>query len=169
YPTLFRSRWKMPARYYSKNFRLKGGEEVLLAFIDTNPLIPEFYQNKEYGPHVANQQPEKQLAWLDELLGASTARWKIVVGHHPIYTAGPRTENYDHVAVLKVLNTILDLNRIPVYLSGHEHSLQPLKLNDNPTHQFISVAGSEIAPMRDDPAYSRYQASAFLFKPDGIN
>ena len=162
-------RWKMPARYYSKNFKLKGGEEVLLAFIDTNPLIPEFYQNKEYGPHVANQQPEKQLAWLDELLGASTARWKIVVGHHPIYTAGPRTENYDTLAVRKVLEPILDRHRIPVYLSGHEHSLQHLKLNDKPTHQFISGAGSEVTPVRDDVAYSRYQASAYGFMYFAIN
>src|SRR5690606_39468018 len=38
-------RWKMPSRFYSKNFNHRDGHEGLIAFIDTNPLIPPFYQN----------------------------------------------------------------------------------------------------------------------------
>ena len=162
-------RWKMPARYYSKVFRLQSGEEVLLAFIDTNPMIPEFYANKEYGPHVAGQQPEKQLAWLDELLTRSTAVWKIVVGHHPIYTAGPRTTNYDTLAVRKVLEPILEKHHIRMYLSGHEHSLQHLKPEERQTHQFISGAGSEVTPVKDGLGYSRYAASEFGFMYFSVN
>lgn len=162
-------RWKMPSRYYSKTFRLKDGSEVLIAFIDTNPLIPEFYKNSEYGPHVAGQQPEKQLAWLDNLLEQSKANWKIVVGHHPIYTAGPRTENYDTLAVRKVLEPILDKYSIPLYLSGHEHSLQHLKRNDKVTHQLISGAGSEVTSVKRGIDYSRFEADQYGFMYFAMN
>lgn len=156
-------RWKMPARYYSKTFKLKGHEEVLMAFIDTNPLIPEFYKNSEYGPHVAGQQPQKQLEWLDQLLATSNAKWKIVVGHHPVYTAGPRTDNYDTLAVRKVLQPILEKHRIPVYLSGHEHSMQHLKVDTLPFHQFISGSGSEVTPVKKGLGYSHFETSTYGF------
>ncbi|MFD2966043.1 purple acid phosphatase family protein [Sphingobacterium bambusae] len=162
-------RWKMPARYYSKTFKLREQGEVLMAFIDTNPLIPEFYKNSEYGPHVAGQQPEKQLAWLDKLLTDSSAQWKIVVGHHPIYTAGPRTENYDTLAVRKVLEPILQKHEIPVYLSGHEHSMQHLKVSDKSFQQFISGSGSEVTPVKKGLAYSRFEASSYGFMYFAIN
>lgn len=162
-------RWKMPARYYSKTFKIKDNVEVLIAFIDTNPMIPEFYQNSEYGPHVAGQQPEKQLAWLDGLLQSSTAKWKIVVGHHPLYTAGPRTENYDTLAVRKVLQPILEKHRIPLYLSGHEHSMQHLKVQDKCFHQFISGSGSEVTPVKKGIPYSRFEASTYGFMYFAIN
>lgn len=168
YSTISR-RWKMPARYYSKNFKIKDNDEVLIAFIDTNPLIPEFYQNSEYGPHVAGQQPEKQLQWLDHLLQSSKAKWKIVVGHHPLYTAGPRTENYDTLAVRKVLKPLLEKHRILLYLSGHEHSMQHLKVQDNCFHQFISGSGSEITPVKKGLSYSRFETSTYGFMYFALN
>lgn len=162
-------RWKMPARYYSKEFRLKDGKTALLAFIDTNPMIPEFYENKEYGPHVAGQHPERQLAWLDELLSASKATWKIVIGHHPVYTAGPRTENYDTKAVRKVLQPILEKHQIPVYLSGHEHSLQDLHEEGTCFRQLISGGGSEITPVKPDLNFVKYAAAAYGFMYFSLN
>jgi len=167
--TAISRRWKMPSRYYSKTFKIKEKAEVLIAFIDTNPLIPEFHQNSEYGPHVAGQQPEKQLAWLNELLQTSDAKWKIVVGHHPIYTAGPRTNNYDTLAVRKVLQPLLEKHRIPLYLSGHEHSMQHLKVQEKHFHQFISGSGSEVTPVKKGVNYSRFEASTYGFMYFAIN
>lgn len=161
--TAISRRWKMPARYYSKVFKIDNQQELLIAFIDTNPLIPEFYKNSEYGPHVTGQQPEMQLSWLDDLLSTSDAQWKIVVGHHPIYTAGPRTENYDTLAVRKVLEPLLEKHKIPLYLSGHEHSLQHLRAEGKTTHQFISGSGSETTSVKSEIPYSRFQASSYGF------
>lgn len=55
-------RWKMPARYYSKIISLPGDSvgKILFLFIDTNPLIPEFYSNAEYGPNVRTQDSTAQ-------------------------------------------------------------------------------------------------------------
>ncbi|WP_149913462.1 metallophosphoesterase [Sphingobacterium cavernae] len=158
-------RWKMPARYYSKVFNLKEKGKVLIAFIDTNPLIPEFYKNSEYGPHVAGQQAEKQLEWLDKLLASQDqeVKWKIVVGHHPIYTVGPRTNNYDTLAVRKVLEAILHKNKVDAYLSGHDHSLQHIKVEQMHFHQFISGSGSEVTPVKSDLKISRFAAADYGF------
>lgn len=162
-------RWKMPARYYSKTFKLKGGEKVLMAFIDTNPMIPEFYANAEYGPHVAGQQPEKQLAWLSQLLETTEARWKIVIGHHPVCTAGPRTKNYDTLAVQKVLQPILEQHKVDVYLSGHEHSMQHLEPKKGGFQQFISGAGSEVTPVKQNLDFNKFVAAEYGFMYFSIN
>lgn len=162
-------RWKMPARYYSKTFQLSTGEEVLLAFLDTNPLIPEFYHNTEYGPNVRNQDPQQQLDWLEDLLSSSKAHWKIVIGHHPMYTAGPRTHNYDTLGIRKVLQPILEKHRIPLYLSGHEHSLQHMKEADKGFHQLISGAGSEVTPVKKGLPYSRFEADQYGFMYFSMN
>lgn len=157
-------RWKMPARYYSKEFAVGKDGKVLMLFIDTNPLVPEFYDNPEYGPHVKGQHPEKQLEWINQTLAAADkdVRWKIVVGHHPMYTAGPRTTNYDTLGIRKTLEDVLEKHKVNVYLSGHDHSLQHLK-NSGVTHHFISGAGSEVTPVRDGLPYSRFQAADYGF------
>lgn len=164
-------RWKMPSRYYAKELSLGAGKgKVLMLFIDTNPLIPEFYANKEYGPHVKGQAPEKQLAWIEEMLknAASDVKWKIVVGHHPIYTVGPRIRNYDTLAVRKVLRGLFQKYKADLYLSGHDHSLQHLKTDDF-THHFISGAGSEVTPVSSGVEYSRFEASDYGFMYFSLN
>lgn len=139
-------RWKMPARYYSKKFFINGdsNQVLLVAFIDTNPLIPEFYKNAEYGPNVRTQDSARQKKWLAKVLGdtAKNIQWKIVVGHHPMFTAGSRWDGYDTKAIRNSLKPLFDKYGVDVYLAGHEHSLQHLKPAGK-THHFISGAASE--------------------------
>ena len=145
YSTISR-RWKMPARYYSKKFFINGDttQAVLIAFIDTNPLIPEFYSNADYGPNVKTQDSTKQKKWLAHVLSdtSKNIKWKIVVGHHPMFTGGSRTEAYDTKAIRNSLKPLFDKYGVDVYLAGHEHSLQYLK-PPGKTHHFISGAASE--------------------------
>jgi len=144
-------RWKMPARYFSKKFPINGdlNSQVLIAFIDTNPLIPEFYKNAEYGPNVKGQDTTAQKRWLAKTLEDKdpSIKWKIVVGHHPMYTGGSRTDGYDTKAIRSSLKPMLDRYGVDVYLTGHEHSLQYLK-PEGKTHHFISGAASEKTPVK---------------------
>jgi len=144
-------RWKMPARYYSKKFPINGdqSQQILIVFIDTNPLIPEFYNNSEYGPNVKGQDTTAQKKWLNKVLSdpSPDIKWKIVVGHHPIFTGGSRTNTYDTKAVRSTLKPILDKYNVDVYLAGHEHSLQYIKPTGK-THYFISGAASEKTPVK---------------------
>jgi tartrate-resistant acid phosphatase type 5 len=139
-------RWRMPARYYSRLFSIPSdtASKVLILFIDTNPLIPAFYTNSEYGPNVKTQDSLKQKKWIEkELSNKSPAiKWKIVVGHHPMYTGGSRTESYDTRAIRFSLEPLLKKYKVNVYLAGHEHSLQHIS-TDGQLHHFISGTASE--------------------------
>jgi tartrate-resistant acid phosphatase type 5 len=86
----------------------------------------------------------------------------MVMGHHPIYTVGPRIKNYDTLAVRKVLEGIFERQKVDVYLSGHDHSLQHLSTGGF-TQQFISGAGSEVTPVTSGVSYSKFEASEYGF------
>jgi tartrate-resistant acid phosphatase type 5 len=148
-------RWNMPARYYSKEVNLKKGEgKVLFVMIDTDPML--FDDKKDY---VA-----KQLIWINDTLKNASAdvKWKIVVGHHPFYTVGPRITNFDTLTVRKTMAKVFEEYKVDVYLSGHDHSLQHLK-PEGPTHQFISGAGSELTEVQQGISYSKFAASEHGF------
>ena len=144
-------RWKMPARYYSKEVAMgKEKGKVLFVMIDTNTILDE--DEKE--------QAAKQLEWINTTLKQASAdvKWKIVVGHHPAYTVGPRIKNRDTLAIRESLSKIFEAHKVDVYLSGHEHSLQHLK-PDGHTHQFVSGAGSDLTQVTAGVSYARFQAS----------
>lgn len=144
-------RWKMPSRYYSKEIQIgKEKGKVLFVMIDTNPMTDDEQPNAA----------DEQIAWINQTLKNASAdvKWKIVVGHHPYYTVGPRITNYDTLAIRAKLTKTFEEHKVDVYLSGHEHSLQHLK-PEGYTHQFISGAGSELSPVKTGIPYSRFQAS----------
>lgn len=145
-------RWKMPARYYAKKFNINNDstQQLLLVFIDTNPLIPEFYKNSEYGPNVKTQDSAKQKAWMETLLAdpSPDIKWKIVVGHHPMYSAGSRTNGYDTKAIRNSLEPLFEKYGVDLFLAGHEHSLQHIVVPGKKTQHFISGAASERTPVK---------------------
>ena len=112
-------RWKMPARYWVRTETLPDGTPADLFFIDTNPMISAYRHTKV---RIDDQDVPAQLAWLDRALGQSTAPWKIVIGHHPIYTvSGGKRDQKDLIAMLL---PILTAHRVPLYINGHDHNLQ---------------------------------------------
>lgn len=155
-------RWNMPALYYTKEVVIDKakGDKVLFVMIDTDPFL--FEEKKEYC--------DKQLLWLNDTLSKASAnvKWKIVVGHHPYYTVGPRIKNYDTLTMRKAMADVFEQHKVDIYLSGHDHSLQHLKPAGY-THQFISGAGSELTPVTSGIPYSRFQASEHGFMCFAIN
>ena len=63
-------------------------------------------------------------AALEAQLQASTARWQIVVGHHPIYSYAGR---HGSTTELTRLNGILRRGGAHAYLNGHDHDLQLIR------------------------------------------
>ncbi|PAW92383.1 acid phosphatase [Mucilaginibacter sp. MD40] len=153
-------RWCMPALYYSKQYKLGNNDKLLMLFIDTDPMM-----------HAERKaQVEQQMVWIDEQLRNAPAdvKWKIIVGHHPYYTVGPRIKNYDTLTVREKLSPVFAKYMVDIYLSGHDHSLQHLK-PEGVTHQFISGAGSELTQVTEGIPYSRFQASDHGFMCFAIN
>lgn len=154
-------RWQMPARYYSKLINVGDGAQILLAFVDTCPLIKGYYKGE--GHHVHNQDSTAQKKWLEETLrdAPPTVKWKLVVGHHPMYTGGSRTENHDTRSIRQSLQPLFERYKVDAYLAGHEHSLQH-HLTKFGTHHFVSGAASEVTPVRMLPI-SKFVASQYGF------
>ncbi|MEP7219718.1 MAG: metallophosphoesterase, partial [Bacteroidota bacterium] len=66
----------------------------------------------------------EQRAWLDSELGKSNARWKIVFGHHMLYSNGV----YGNLKPLRAaFEDILVKHNVPLYMCGHDHDIQLLK------------------------------------------
>jgi hypothetical protein len=155
-------RWQMPARYYSKMIQA-GSEDaqILFVFIDTTPLIKGYYKGE--GHQVHDQDSTAQKKWIEATLrdAPSTVKWKFVVGHHPMYTGGSRTENHDTRSIRQSLQPLFEKYKVDAYLTGHEHSLQHMVAPDN-VHHFISGAASEITPARMLPI-SKFAKSQYGF------
>lgn len=142
-------RWRMPAPYYSKKIKLKGGSTLLLIVMDTNPFIDNYYgRNDEMGMNVAKQDTALQKKWMIKTLSDTdhTIKWKIVLAHHPMYSGGKRKSNPDTESIRRRFEQLFDQYNVDAFICGHEHDLQIIKSPDHYTTQFISGAGCEVRP-----------------------
>lgn len=133
-------RWRMPARYYTETVTLPGGAKAAFYYLDTSPFISKYYGSRV---RVDGQDSQAQLDWLEAKLAASTAEWNIVIGHHPIYTAHAPEYGHDHDQpdLIARLNPILIKYHVPIYICGHDHLLQAVKMGD--ISYVCTGAGSE--------------------------
>jgi hypothetical protein len=112
--------WCLPKPYYT----FTAGPVQFFA-LDTNPIMKREPSSQE------------QLEWLDRALAASSARWKVVYGHHPIFSTGLDGNMKTMIgAVLPVLKR----RGADVYLAGHEHVMEYLK-PDGDLSFFVAGAG----------------------------
>jgi len=141
-------RWNMPAKYYSTEYKVCDNQKILFAFIDTNPFDLSYYKKENYR-NVWNEDTTSQKKWLDSLLSASNADWKIVIGHHPLYTGGLRKDEKTNVKT--AFESMFNRHNVNAYFCGHEHDLQHIK-TESKFHHFISGAGSQVRPTGKIPA-----------------
>jgi hypothetical protein len=85
-----------------------------------------------------------QLQWLDSVLSNSKETWKIVAGHHPVYSSG--TEHGNQKELIERLKPVLEKYHVDVYFAGHEHDLQHQFAAGGTVNYFVSGAGSEVRP-----------------------
>jgi tartrate-resistant acid phosphatase type 5 len=161
-------RWRMPAQYFEKIIELKKGFKVQLIFIDTNPFIKNYYEkDDEKGLNVKKQDTLLQKKWLLEKLNTKdeNIKWKIVVGHHPMYSGGKRINSPDTKDIENLLTPIFNKYNVDAYLCGHEHDLQIIKSKDCTTTQFLSGAGSEVRPTgnREGSIFSKSESGFMVF------
>jgi acid phosphatase len=161
-------RWKMPARYYLQSEKIDAATAVDFFYLDTTPMVKSYYSDAHTQNQVATQDVPKQLAWFKDALAASTAPWKIVVGHHPIYSGG------GHGDTAELIETILPLlqeHKVQAYFNGHDHDLQHLQAGD--VNLFDSGAGSQhtltFYTKRSKFAKSRSGFTAVALQPDKMD
>lgn len=65
---------------------------------------------------------ENMVAWLENSLKNSTAKWKFVIGHHPIWSTGG--SKFEQARSLRKLILPAMCRYADAYFAGHEHSLE---------------------------------------------
>lgn len=97
--------FNMSDRYYSFTKGNTAEESIEFFAIDTNENAPWL----------------DQLTWLDRQLANSKASWKIVFGHHPLYSSGRHGSNPRLAAKLA---PIFARHKVSLYLCGHDHGYE---------------------------------------------
>ena len=98
--------WNMPERYYEKIV-----QGVQLISLDTNSRKTSDFK-------------VDQMAFVDNVLKNTKAKWKLVFGHHPIYSYG--LHGHTSELVNHLLPILCQYENV-VYVSGHEHNMQILE------------------------------------------
>jgi 3',5'-cyclic AMP phosphodiesterase CpdA len=143
-------RWVMPARYYTMVKKVNDSTSVRLIFIDTTPMIDKYRLEKSSYPDACKQNYKAQLHFIDSVLTVSTEKWKIVIGHHPVYayTLKDQSERSDMQARL---DPILRKHKVDFYVCGHIHNFQHIKQENNPVEYFVNSSASASRPVQAIP------------------
>jgi len=89
---------------------------------DGSELPPKEIEVPEPWTKPANRDERRMVEWLERSLRESKARWKIVIGHHPLWSsAGSKFEQAKAMRRL-LLPTLC--RYADMYLAGHEHTLE---------------------------------------------
>ncbi len=111
-------------------------------------------EEPDYDVHPMTDAERNQVQWLENALSNSTARWKLVLAHHPIWSsAGGK---FEQARVLRELLMPALCRYADVYLAGHEHTLEIHTDNcetvlgepaEQPLVQIVSGAGAKQRPI----------------------
>jgi 3',5'-cyclic AMP phosphodiesterase CpdA len=99
-----------------------------------------------------NAEWSKQLLWLEKSLAQSTAIWKIVFGHHPVYSSGVHGSSDELIANLSPL---FKRYGVQLYVNGHDHNYERTESIEGTTY-LTCGAGAKTRPVgnSDWTAYS---------------
>jgi tartrate-resistant acid phosphatase type 5 len=132
--------WRFPAPYYS----FTAGPVQFFA-VDTTEIS------------------EAQLLWLDKAVGESTARWKVVYGHHPIFAPERNAKAGMYMQYMQARLWPVIRGRVDAYLCGHQHAMAHMDPREG-VHFFMSGGGGaplgKVAKKAPDAVFAQ---SAFGF------
>lgn len=134
-------RWNAPARYYSRTVEAGENQKALLVFIDTTPLIDKYHKESDSYPDASKQSIDAQLQWLDKTLADSDAKWKIVMGHHPVY-ADTKKSDKERKDMQARVEPLLNKHAVDMYVCGHIHSFQHIRPEGSNVDYVVNSSGS---------------------------
>jgi tartrate-resistant acid phosphatase type 5 len=137
-----RSRWTQPGLRYTFDFTPTGHKDPLLHVIALDSNAPGSRGIDMLDPinfTLTAAEWQEQLTWLDaELAKPTHAPFRIVMGHHPIFSNG---RHGDTAALVRDWNPRFHARNVHAYLFGHDHDLQHLEFAGHPTSFVGSGAG----------------------------
>jgi tartrate-resistant acid phosphatase type 5 len=140
------TRWQMDGHWYKRQFPGADGTPLADFFlVDTTLWIDK---DPNVAKLAAQHLGEKQMAWLEDELKQSKARWKFVVAHHPIYSDGAHGHEQPTLQLRERLSPLFKQRGVDAFITGHDHNLQRAEVPDQPTLFLISGAGSKLRPRK---------------------
>jgi 3',5'-cyclic AMP phosphodiesterase CpdA len=91
-----------------------------------------------------NARWQHQMPWLKKTLAASDAPWKVVVGHHPLYSAGLYG---DDPAAIARLTPLFERHGVQLYINGHEHNYERTRRIRGTTYLTVGGGGAWLRPV----------------------
>ncbi len=154
------SRWRMPDRYYTFSSVVDDSTTVQFFCLDSYPIV----RLSREGPVTSKgrQSAHDQLHWLEHQLARSTARWKIIAAHHPLYSNGAHGNDSSMIAAI---GPLLDRYAVDFFVAGHDHDLELLKPVAGVTH-VISGAGGKHRDIdwRDNTVFAATNLGYTMFR-----
>jgi len=138
--------WNMPHFWHKKRF---GNVEVF--FVDT--------QVWRGSVSSMSSRISEQRQWLESSLSGSSAAWKIVVGHHPTYSAGSHGGSS---SMKRELDPIMRKYGATIYFAGHDHSQQHMAFDG--VNYVVSGAGAK-SPRGESGDYPSGSLKKFQKEP----
>lgn len=135
-------KWNLPAKWWTKEFRLDDNNEIQYIFLDTSPYSE---LERQRNPQVRGEDSKAQTQWFKGVLeaGKNRFKWRFVIGHHPFYSSG----TYGDFGANNMTNIEKMLNeyKIDGYFNGHQHILQHLQTTHlgHRMNYYISGAGGQ--------------------------
>jgi acid phosphatase len=112
--------------------------------VGSRPLVEFFVLNSE----IKDGKVAQQAAWLDRELKQSTAVWKFVFMHEPLYTVrGPHGPD---VSLRAAIHDSLKQNHVQFILSGHNHFYARMKPVDGMVQLISGGGGRPLASPKND-------------------
>lgn len=149
-------RWNMPKRWYPVSGSDFGRDDLDLFFIDTVVWLGrESFPFRWLGSDIREDDQRDQATWLVAALHQSTAKYKLVFGHHGIYSIG----RHGGHAQMRELDDVLRRFDVTAYVSGHAHCLYHIRRNG--MHYICSGGGSQVLTSYTGAPGSRCVLSGF--------
>lgn len=145
-------RWRISDRSYVERITTPDGKTIDLFAIDTAPLAEPY----EY-PEAAQGNADRHTTFTAALRD-SKADWKLVFGHHPVYSGGHHGNTDVLIAWLK---PVLEAHGAQAYICGHDHDLQHLV--SGPVNYVCTGAGSSTRAVSALPGLTKFHRKASGF------
>ncbi len=120
-------KWKMPSPYYAFTQKIDATHHIQFFALDTETI-----SNSKNGDAA-------QLEWLERELKNSTATWKVVFGHHPIFSYGAHGNT---PGMITHVQPLLEKYEVAAYVCGHDHDRQ-LIAPVNGVYYIVSGTGAK--------------------------
>ena len=132
------TRWTLPARWYSFDFPVR--KPVMRCIVlDSNMPAKDGVARHGADFYLTPEQQAEQLSWFrQQLERPRELPFLTVMAHHPVYSNGPHG---DHPVLIRDWAPLLREHKVDLYLAGHDHDLQALHFEGEPTTHFLSGGG----------------------------